>query len=405
MDATPVPSHVDGIERMDPLRYTVYLGLLADAFKGLLAYYGEVEREAQTSEGESMALYVQKILATVYALRLKHSFSPAYFARPGVDLADSGFPHFHDIMTLDADLSTRSERLPKLPEVELSRQMLLEYLMHPGTEAPVRQSEECRKLLWQIAERAYLEYINLRQQFFRFTPGKLLTADPASFSKEKGRRAYHFSWGCYDSQRNRPCVYFMLMTQDEKDTPLDHPDNPEYVRFLQAVDNIASRAPEELSPIATRLDEAFRTLYPKALKRFCIGPLVSPLLWDGDGTVARAPLAQILLPCFTRAELAQNDFALFFSTEMVISEREEMPATLRSVLGMDKARQIFHVPKNDRKSLRRGASAYNVYGILPHRLRQHLSDEMLAEIQNLLDAEELEMLTYQRTEEGVTNVG
>src|ERR1700683_3659913 len=225
MDATPVPSHVDGIERMDPLRYTVYLGLLADAFKGLLAYYGEVEREAQTSEGESMALYVQKILATVYALRLKHSFSPAYFARPGVDLADSGFPHFHDIMTLDADLSTRSERLPKLPEVELSRQMLLEYLMHPGTEAPVRQSEECRKLLWQIAERAYLEYINLRQQFFRFTPGKLLTADPASFSKEKGRRAYHFSWGCYDSQRNRPCVYFMLMTQDEKDTPLDHPDN------------------------------------------------------------------------------------------------------------------------------------------------------------------------------------
>jgi hypothetical protein len=67
--------------------------------------------------------------------------------------------------------------------------------MHPGTEAPVRQSEECRKLLWQIAERAYLEYINLRQQFFRFTPGKLLTADPASFSNERGRRAYHFSCG------------------------------------------------------------------------------------------------------------------------------------------------------------------------------------------------------------------
>src|SRR5215471_6368701 len=196
MDATTTVGPVDGIERMDSLRYTVYLGLLADAFKRLLAYYGEVEREEQTSEGESMALYVQKILATVYALRLKHSFSPAYFARPGVDLADSGFPHFQDIMTLDADLSTRSERLPKLPEVELSRQMLLDYLMHHGVETPVRQSEECRKLFWQIAERAYLEYLDLRRQFFRFTPGKLFSVGPESFSKEKGRRAYHFSWGC-----------------------------------------------------------------------------------------------------------------------------------------------------------------------------------------------------------------
>ena len=405
MDATTTVGPADGIERMDSLRYTVYLGLLADAFKRLLAYYGEVEREAQTSEGESMALYVQKILATVYALRLKHSFSPAYFARPGVDLADSGFPHFHDIMTLDADLSTRSERLPKLPEVELSRQMLLDYLMHQGAEVPVRQSEQCRKLFWQIAERAYLENLDLRRQFFRFTPGKLLTADPDSFSKEKGRRAFHFSWGCYDPQRNRPCVYFMLMTQDEKEAPLDNRDNPEYVRFLQTVDSIASRAPEELSPIATRLDEAFRALYPKALKRFCIGPLASPLLWDGRKTDACSPLAQIFLPGFAQAELVQNDFVLFFSTEMVISEREEMPATLRSVLGMDKARQIFYVPKNDRKSLRRGASAYKMYCILPHRLRQHLSDEMVAEVQKILDVEELEMLTYQRTEEGVTNVG
>jgi hypothetical protein len=398
------PLVADRIERMDSLRYTVYLGLLADAFKRLLAYYGEVEREAATSEGESMALYVQKILATVQALRLKHSFSPDYFARPGVDLADSGFPHFHDIMTFDADLSTRGERLPKLPEIDFLRHSLLEYLMSPKAEVPVRNSEECRKIQWMIAERAYLEQLDLRKQFFRFTPGKLFAADPKTFSEEKGRRAYHFSWGCYDSQRNRPCVYFMLMTQDESEVSLEQKDNPEFVRFLQAIDNIASRAPEGLSSIAVRLDEAFRKLYPKALKRFCLGPLVSPLLWNGCKTSSCPKLAQVLLPYFREAGVEENDFVLFFSTEMVVSEREETPSTLRSVLG-DKARQIFHVPKNDRKLLRRGASAYQMYCILPHRLRQHLNNEVLAEVHKLLDVDGLEMLTYQRTEEGVTNVG
>src|SRR4051812_11809630 len=78
------PPSMQNIERMDSIRYTTYLGLLTDAFKRLLAYYGEVEREAKTSEGESMALYVQKVLATVQSLRLKHSFSPEYFVRPGV---------------------------------------------------------------------------------------------------------------------------------------------------------------------------------------------------------------------------------------------------------------------------------------------------------------------------------
>src|SRR6202012_2580242 len=96
-----------GVGDMDPIHYTTYIQLLSKALKFLLSYYGEVEREAQTTEAESMALYVEKILQTIKVLRLKHAFSPEYFIRPGVDLADSGFPEFHDIMTLDGDLATR----------------------------------------------------------------------------------------------------------------------------------------------------------------------------------------------------------------------------------------------------------------------------------------------------------
>lgn len=388
---------------MDPLRYTPYLFLLRDVFQRLLAYYGEMEKRAQTSEGESMALYVQKILSTVTALRLKHAFSPAYFNRPGVDLAQSGFPHYHDIVALDSDLAARAERLPKLPELGETRDMLLDFTMHPSAKAPVRDSEVFRKLQWQFAERAYFESLDLRQQFFRFTPGKLFEADPRFFSKEKGRRAYQFSWGCYDARRNLPCVYFMLVLQDEKETPLDKENNPEFDRFLQSIDSIASRAPEQLLPIAVRLDEQFKGLYPKALKRICMGPLVSPLLWDGESG-ARSNAAAGLIPIFQQAELDTDDFVLFFSTEMVVSKREEVPATFKSVLGFDKVRQIFEVPKTDRELLRRQASAYRGYCILPHRLRQHLTDELRAGIAELSDPE-LTLLTYQKTEEGVVNVG
>lgn len=393
------------IQQMDSIRYTAYLSLLTSAFKRLSAYYGEVEQNAQTLESESMSLYVQKILSTVYGLRLKHSFSPQYFARPGVDLTDSGFPHFHDIMTLDADLATRAERLPKLLDVESSKRVLLDLLMKADTPSPVRQSDEVRKMQWQIAERSYLEGLNLRTQFFRFTPGKLFKASSESYSSEANRRGYHFSWGCYDSERNRPCVYFMLMTQDDRDVQLDHPDNPEYVRFVQTVDAVASRAPEKLMPIAVRLDEAFRGIHPKALKRICLGPLISPLLWDGGEKSIRSPLAQILLPVFSQAGLAPTDFVLFFSTEMIVSEREVIPNSIKSVLGIDKARQIFCVPKNDRQLLRRQASASTTYCILPHRLRQHLDGLTLVEIAKTMGAEDVKLLTYQANQEGVTHVG
>lgn len=404
---TAAQTNSSGIEQMDAIRYTAYMELLSRAFKGVCTYYARIEQEAQIFEGESMALYVQKILATVQALRLRHSFSPAHFMRPGVDLADSGFPHFHDIMMLDADLSTMDERLPKLPDIEHSRDALLNFLMQPGTENPVRQYEEYRNLQWRVAERAYLESLDLRVQFFRFTPGKLFEVNSVIFSKEQNRRGYHFSWGCYDSTRNRPCVYFMLLTQDELEMPLDKRDNPEYVRFLQTIDNIASRAPEQLAAIAVRLDEAFRTLYPKALKRFCFGPLVSPLLLDGhDDDAQGSALARLLMPVMKEAELEQNDFALFFSAETIISNREEIPVNLsiRSVLGMEKPRQIFRAPKTDLKLIRRGATAYKTYCILPHRLRQHLSNQLLGEIKVVLDANDIELVPYQHSAEGEIDV-
>ncbi len=193
------------------------------------------------------------------------------------------------------------------------------------------------------------------------------------------------------------------MTQDERDNPLNAEDNPEYARFLQVVDNIGARAPEELSPIAIRLDEAFPGLYPKSLKRIRIGPLVSPLLWDAE-KLARAPLAKAFLPLFVEAGLTAHDFVLFFSTETVQSMHEQIPTGLHGVIGLAKTRQVFAVSKTDPEAIRRQATLYSDYCIVPHRLRQILTDKARSTLPRFAN-QNLRFLAYQPTEGGITHVG
>jgi hypothetical protein len=388
---------------VDPVRYKDYLGLLVEVLESLSRYYGDSEREGRTREEESMALYANKFFETVKALRLKFLHSPVYLSRPGVDLTDSGFPNFYDIMQLDADLSTRGERLPKLPPIDVLKELLLEHVMIvPSLEQEDDHVAKMHHYLWQISERAYLESLDLRVQFFQFTPGKLEQVPQDEF-REEGRRSYTFSWGCYDPQTNRPSVYFMLFTQDETERPLDEVNNPEYAKFLDTVRHVAARAPKQLKVIGLGLDELFKNLYPKAIKRFNIGPLVSPMLYKGLGEgIGHDTFALWLLPLFERSELNDDDFVLLFNTEFVYSEREEVPEKFLP-FGKQKVRQMFYVPKNDRELLRRGAGAFLPYALMPHRLRQHITPAMLETIPEFNNGTSL--LVYGENNGEVINVG
>src|SRR3989344_7846596 len=98
------------VARYDPLSYREYIDLLFGIFKHLRSYYRSGADGLPTQEEESMALYVQKLLDTMRALRLK--FRWGSFSAPGIDLKESGFPNFIDIMRLETDLCARVERLP-----------------------------------------------------------------------------------------------------------------------------------------------------------------------------------------------------------------------------------------------------------------------------------------------------
>lgn len=357
---------------MDALRYSAYLRMLERVSATLLKYYDTVDEHASRAERESMILYAQKFLETIRSLRLRYIHSPMYRIRPGIDLTVSGFPHYYDINQLTADLSQRQERLPKLASMDNLKAMLLEHTMTAAgkveLEGAAHDTEQ--NLLWQISERAYLEGLDLRKQFYQFTPGKLLALPDGEF-EDQGRRAYSFSWGCYDSETNRPYVYFMIITQDRSAPPLTE-TSPDYVKFLDTIQHIAARAPANLSAIAIRLDESFRTLYPKALKRICVGPLISPRIFAGQEVPPPETLAGRMLPIFERAEVAEDDFVIFFDTEYAFSSHEEVVQRLLP-FGENKPRQIFHVPKNDQRLLKRGSATIVSHAIMPHRLRQQLS--------------------------------
>ena len=388
------------IEDVDPVRYRDYLRFLNRVLTRFKNYYERIEQEGQITDAESVAYFAERFLATIASLRLKYMYSPSYLRRPGVDLTYSGFPGTNDIFEMSSDLATRDERLIKLPSIEALKAMILEIVMSvPSEEDTERHQARSINLLYKLSDRAYLEDLDINTQFFQFTPGKLVLV-PVSEYAEAGRRAYVFSWACFDQESNEPVVYTMLFTQDEHETVFDIA-SADFEKFKDTVRNIAARAPESLLAIAVRLDESFRTLYPKTIKRVRVGPLVSPLLYQRAGTLDEASLASRILPVFKRAGSDLEDFVLLFDVETVVSVREEASPLFRQY-GYEKNRQIYLVNESVREMKRRGVSTLHLYAIMPHWLRQHLTEGDLA---NLPELREATLLAYQLNEKGFSHVG
>lgn len=393
------------VEVSDPLMYSAYARMTWTALSHLEIYYRR-NSNGETSEAESMAIFVEKIIQTTRALELKHRFNKDNAGHPII--AASGFPYTFDIRDLQADLASAHERIPKLPTVEFSREKLLDLIMvgkpDPKLEdgvALARYEEERDRLLWQIAERAYFDSLDLRKQFFYFTPGKLFPVPPEEWhGREVGRRAYRFSWGCWDPETHKPCVYFLLFTQDETEPALTD-DSPEYAQFLRAVERVGTRAPKQLAVVFAQLDEfSSNFIHPKMLKRIMFGPLISPLLYKDKEPAAIPPLVAQLSPVFTECSAIEDESVLFFSTEFVFSSGEHTPSgTLAQRLfgsHEPKLRQVFTIPRTDR------SLSLQTYAILSHRLRQHLSEELIASVPELSG---VEFLAFDEETKGVAHVG
>ncbi len=379
--------------------YSAYLRLIRQAFRRLKSLYKE-----DTSEFQSMHIYAKKFMRTIRALQLKYQHRPSYRAKPAINIANSGFPRFVEIMELMTDLIRKDERLSKLLSEEQAKSDLLEIVMgepSPDDVAEQLRWEKEKSLLWQIAERSYLELLDLREIFFHFTPGKIFPAEEMLKPRVNGRNVYHFSWACFDSQTNLPYIYLMLF-EHEGGEKLLTADNPSVIQLLEVIQEVGGRAPDQLVEIVGRIDETLPNIYPRVLKRNRVGPIYSPLLYQGVSDLDPGSFAGRVGPHFEHAQLHPDDFILFFETEMVVSEGEKVSSSVFS-LGRKKGRQVFNIPKTNRDLMRRGSTSVSRHVLLPHRFRQHLSPEVikiLPEFSNGID-----FVTYTEKEGEVQRVG
>lgn len=408
MDASVSNTSSGLVSVANPGLYSAYSRAISGTLSHLELYYRH-NAGGESSESKSMEVFLGKIVETVTSLEMKHRFNKDPGGAPTI--AASGFPFTYDIRDMGADYATSKERLPKLLPLDRIRDKLLDNLMTLRPDPDFNQGidfarleEERQRLQWQFAERVYLESLDLRKQFFYFTPGKLFPVGKDEWSAlGKDRRAYRFSWGCWDPETNRPCIHFLLLEQDIHEPELML-DTAEYAQFLRAIEQVGTRAPRMLEALFAQLDEVTsRFLHPKALKRFRLGPIVSPILYkDGvpDGTLKAV---RKLLPVFEAAKAKEQDSILFFTTEFVYSYGEHTPSAatlaqhLQRIIDSEgpKLRQVFTIPKTDKPL------SLETFVLLSHRLRQHLTDDV---VKSIPEMEGAEFLAYNDDKE-VDNVG
>ena len=332
--------------------YSAYFGLLSRVGETLLnAYRGEDQDEDGVYEARMVQMFIAKFLYTIQTLRIKFTYSPAHNRHLWIDLSESGFPNHAEIAKLETDLLVKNEQLLDIPTESLLKMRLLDHL--------IANHEDSKDVLWQLSERAYLERLDLNQMFMAFTPGELVRQG------DTHNRVYVYSWGCYDFASNRPYVHIMAFEQDANAEALE--SNPTAMRqFLKVIRAEGSRVPD-LQILAASIDESLDQIYPKIIKRLCVGPLYSTLIHNGTANEQEEGACQLL------GEYAEDaDFMLYYTTEVIFSTSEQRSTGMFS---RGKIRQIFHVPATDHEAFRRRASVVHQNVLMPHLVRQHMSVE------------------------------
>ena len=314
-------------------------------------------------DSQLVVQYLSRILYSVQMLRMKYSYLEHWQRPLWVDLSESGFPNYAEIKSLLTDYQARDKKLEGFPELEVLKQNLVDHL--------VDKLEDPETILAQLGERNYLENLDLGRLVLPFTPGEIIP-----FGQKGNLRQYLYTWSCYDFSTNRPYVNILAFDQDASRHPLDQ-DNDDRRAFLEVLRGEGSRAPN-VGILASAIDTSLNHIYPKILRRLCIGPLYSRLLLDGRPENTEDTLELMLRVVLLSNRAQDDDFIMFLTDEIVFSEREEMDSSIFAP--WPRVRQIFAISHSDIDCYERGASEVNRYILLPHRLLQELSPEVQSAI-------------------------
>jgi len=352
----------------DPV--SLYFEAIAAALKGLGIFMRD----------DRSPLYRHGIVARVvaeYIARLETSFACwrnriAFADRFQISRAESGYPVFQNLLELENDRRTASQRISALPEADELRVEMADFIL--------RRKEFPTALQRSMAERLYLEGVRDKAVF---SPFNLAQTVKVSVNPKTFRPFYLVHWASFDGTANLPLVYMatvedstpaivqQLVGQDGKlnpkvdiPLPVDGLLNPELAHRFD--DFTEKNSAYTLSPvtIATNLDKDFATLHPTQLRRVVLGPFYSAGITENNQTVSSV---------LSRVRKAENAWLLTWTIQEVYSKG--VRAGRKGLWSSEKDTQEFHIDTDDLEAARQGVSAYEKHALVPHEAYQALYAE------------------------------
>ncbi len=326
-------------------RITGYLHTLADVHLREDAKTAVAEQEVACIED-----YLQALSHTFAALSTKYLMTGLVTKRAQprleIDRTDSGFPVFGEIMRMANDLGQADRHLRDLPDRQRIKGEIVDHILSKHT-IP-------RKLQFALSQRIYYETLVERPVF-------LAQNDPSLAwlgNVRPDRRQFLIHWAVYDSQRNLPNIYVMIV-EDTGRKPLHRDD--ERWPLVQSHLMAQSLSTLKLLTIARGFDKDFQDIHPKYLKRIYVGPMYSNTF-----TSQRSEVRDILAEAGGQPG---QDWLLAWTSETLVSQETR---AVRSGLFGSVPQEVFALDHADASAFDSGASETERSIILPYRPYQAL---------------------------------
>ncbi|MCR9114270.1 MAG: hypothetical protein NXH84_13405 [Rhodobacteraceae bacterium] len=325
-------------------RITGYLGRVAAVM--------QAEGDLNKTEVEVLTRYVQGIAYTFKALSMKYLLvgrdTGQFFGSLAMDVTESGFPVFNELLVMANDAQQARRHLDNLPDEATLKKRMVEQIIS-DRQIPTR-------LQFALSQRLYYQELRKGHLFWAQNDPDIQWIEGL-----EERRRYLVHWAVYDSQMNLPTIYLMEL-EDTGRRPLGKDERrwPEVQAHLMG----QSLGGLKLLTIARGFDEAFDALHPKRLRRFHVGPMYSHTFTRQTGPM-RAVLAEANAP-------EGQDWALAWTDEVLESERviEERAGWFGTV-----ERQVFALDPFAGHGAETGATRMERSIILPERPYQALAEK------------------------------
>ena len=312
----------------------------------------EAERSISPLDSDVLEGYVQAIAASFRALSLKYLIAGRLDGvaqrHLTIDLHESGFPVFQEIVTMANDAAQAQQHLEGLPDATRLKDEMVRQIVGERT-VPV-------KLQYAMSQRLYFEALARGGLFFaQMHPQAQWLADV-----DGGRRRFLIHWAVYDSQMNVPIVYLMEVEDSgRRALPKDETRWPSVQMHLMSQSANALK----LLTIAKGFDQDFADLHPKRLRRLYLGPMYSQAF-----TLQTGPIREVL----EGAKSPEGeDWALAWTVEELESERVEYERGWFS----DTQREVFKLDPFAGRGVDTGATSVTRSLILPQRPFQVLAEK------------------------------